>query len=462
MMLRPLIPCVLAAALAGVLAPAAPSAQARAARAMWLWNPKPALTDDSARASLFAFLEREGIGRVWAQVSTEPGPTPRLALGAEWTRLLAEAHRRGIRIEALDGDPTFALKAYHHLTLRVVDALVAHNRAAERAAQFDGLHLDIEPYLLLAWRFPRARETVLHEYLDLMVECRRRLYEFPGMQFGADIPSWWGSIDERTGRPITDVEYEGVRKSATAHLVDRVDNVGIMNYRNTADGPDGLIAHGTDTLAYADGAKAARIWMGVETTRSAPSPVWFVVGLPSAEADRLLQATDAGISREGSFGGYRVRLFDDGLNTHVGLAVPEPDRATSTAPFLAALARLAARFGVLSAAPTAARAAEAQQQALRGFAWNREWEQAEAMAIVDPASKQTYPGVRANSIMLAKLTFAGLSKAAMEKEVGLAEAAFSRHPSYAGLAIHDYDGYRAIATAPPALRPVRPEAIDRR
>ena len=448
-----LVPVILCLAALVVCAAPTPSAQSKPARALWLWSPGPALTDAAARMALFDLLEREGIGRVWAQIGLEPGPgpAPRVRYQAEWRSLLADAHRRHVRIEALDGDPSYALQAYHHITLRVVDALLAFNRAAGPTEQFDGLHLDIEPYLLIPWRFRLARETILHEYLDLMIECRRRLYEFPGMQFGADIPYWWQSTDDRTGRPIADVAFDGTRKAASAHLIDRVDNVGIMNYRNAADGGDGLIAHGTDLLVYADQAKAARIWMGVETTRSAPSPVWFAIGLPSAEVDRLLERPGTGIGRDNRFGSYRVRVFDDGLNSHIGLSIPEADRVRPTVPFVEALATLAAKFGVLSTPAGAGRAAVAQEQAVRGFSHDREWENPELRPIVDPSTRRSYPGIVATGVMLPKLTFAGLSKAAMQKELALAEQAFSRHASYAGIAIHDYEGYRAIADAPPTV-----------
>ena len=72
-------------------------------------------------------------------------------------------------------------------------------------------------------------------------------------------------------------------------------------------------------------------------------------------------------------------------------------------------------------------------------------------AIVDPATRREYPGVVATSIMLPKLTFAGLPKAAMLKAIGLAEQEFTQHASYAGVAIHDYEGFAAIAGRPPSL-----------
>jgi hypothetical protein len=45
--------------------------------------------------------------------------------------------------------------------------------------------------------------------------------------------------------------------------------------------------------------------------------------------------------------------------------------------------------------------------------------------------------------MVPKLTFAGRSNEEMDRELRAAEAAFARHRSYLGIAVHHYDTYRA-------------------
>lgn len=435
-----------------------------AARAMWLWDPGTRLLDAAARASFFRVLERDRIRTVWAQVETEaapaeqtsppqpgePRPAPRrLTRRDEWRVVLGEAHGRGIRIEALDGDATWALRAYHQIPLAVVDAVMRFNRESGPRQQFDGVHLDIEPYLLIPWRFRRAREQLLREYLDLLLQCQARVYEFPGMQFGVDIPFWWGAIDDRTGRPIGDVRFQGVQKAASDHLLDRLDNVGIMNYRNVAGGKDGLISHGTALLAYADRARRARVWMGVETSTSAPVRVWFAVGLATAEADRRLQQPGQRIALDNTVDGFRARLYDDGINTHVGLSIPDGQADRPAPAFMAALVKLAQDFGALSASSqTAGRADAATQQALRGLRADREWDAPAARPIIDPSSGVAYPGIAATSVMLPKLTFAGLHPDVMRRELAIAEQAFTTHTSYAGVAIHHYGSYVALVGAP--------------
>ena len=421
---------------------------------MWLWDPAPQLSDAAVRAGFFDFLARERVATVWAQVGTEQaaspapparsagiGPARRLTHEAGWREFIGEAHRRNIRVEALDGDPTWALKASHQAPLDVVGAVLAYNRAESPGVRFDGIHFDIEPYLLIPWRFRLARAQMLREYLDLVVQCQMKVREFPGMQFGVDIPWWWQAIDDRTGRAIGDVLFDGTRKAASYHAIDRLDNVGIMNYRNFADGADGLISHGEDLLKYADAARRARIWMGVETSRSAPMLVWYVVGLPTEQMDRLLADPASGIGRDNRVDGFTVRLFDDGTNTHVGLNLGSDDPAHPAAVFLAALTRLARRFGIVSKPGFDEPGGVALRLALRTMAADREWQDPASKPLLDAQTGTEHPGFLGTSIMLPKLTFAGLAPDVMRRELATAEKTFSVHSSYGGIAIHHYESY---------------------
>jgi hypothetical protein len=235
-------------------------------RAVWQWDSRRQVADPAARADFFAFAAREQIRRVWmllphtdAQGVPTDGVTS-LAVNRDALRaLLADAHQRGIAVEVLDGAPQYALAENHGRPLALVDAVIAFNDAAPQGQQFDGVHFDIEPYLLPGWPILELREQILAEYLDLGVESRRRL-ALAGIAFGVDVPYWWQDAAS------AGVTYGGVRKAAALHCIDRFDNVGIMNYQLEADGRSGMIARGTGLLAYADQVRRARVFMGTETT----------------------------------------------------------------------------------------------------------------------------------------------------------------------------------------------------
>jgi hypothetical protein len=429
-------------------------------RLAWHWDPKPALADAAVRTELFDLLVSQRVGTVWAQISTEAltepsGRPPRfrdhavsapraVARASEWRVLIAEAHRRGIRVEALDGDPVWALKAYQAGPLGVVDAVIEYNAQVRPEERFDGIHFDIEPYILLSWRFPRSREQLLRELLDLAVHCQRHVREIGDMQFGVDIPYWWDAIDDKTKRPIGDTLFDGVRKSAAQHLIDRLDNVGIMNYRNSAGGTDGMIANGTPTLDYADRAKGARIYMGVETSLSAPSDTWFVAGPPTDVIDERLQNPDSGVGADGRFFGFKVRIWDDGTNSHLGLVAPDGMGDTPTAEFMDALVHLGRRFSASADTRFRASAEVRRDRAMWSIGKDPEHRNLRVKTIRDDRDKVDYQGFIATSIMLPKITFFGLPASTFARELAAAETAFSAHSSFAGMAIHHVDSLRAI------------------
>lgn len=441
---------------------AAPQEPTPPPRFAWQWSMGPALSDAAARTALFDLMAAHRVTTLWTQVSTDaakPGiaparaasrtvtPTPlTLTRQAEWRVFIAEARRRGIRVEALDGDPAWALKARHAGPLGVVEAVIAYNSSSKPDERFAGIHFDIEPYLLISWRFPRSREQLLRELLELTTRCQQRARE-TGMQFGVDIPFWWDVIDDATGRPIADTLFEGVRKSAARHLIDRLDNVGIMNYRNTAAGSDGLIAHGTPILAYADTVKGARIYMGVETSLSDPSDTWFVAGPPTEVVNERLQNPETGVGADGQFDGFTVRLLDDGTNTHVGLVAPDGMGETPTPVFREALVRLGRRFAA-SADPRFTASAEARRD--RGM-WvagrDPERTNLRARVIRDEREQLDYLAFVATTIMLPKITFYGLPVSVFARELAAAETAFAAYRSFGGIAIHHLDSLGALKDA---------------
>jgi hypothetical protein len=426
-------------------------------RAMWLWNPSPLLADATARHDFIEFCRREHVERVWMQVGTTDRPAARghapivtLDHAEGWRGLIAEAHEAGLKIEALDGSPRYALKTNHGAALSVVDAIMAYNRSSPPGSRFDGFHFDNEPYLLRAWHFPVARESLLREFLELNAGAQQRVHTQPGMEYGIDIPFWWQSIDDRTGRPTADVLWRGKRLAASYHCIELLDNVGIMNYRNRAEGSDGMIAHGSALLDYADRARHAKLYMGVETSEPTPTRVWFAVGVPNDIFNRLAEREFGTTEGPARYQGFKVHTFDDEANTHIGLEVPEDgSRGPELQAGVAAPAKL---FGV-SVSPELLPKADAMRAA--AFAALREtgeWRDMKARPI--PGGEGiVYPGFEATGITLAKLTFANVPLATMRQELEKAETAFLKHPSYAGLAIHHYVTFRVMMREAPARTP---------
>jgi len=428
---------LVAAGCAAVRGTVAPSGDP-VSRGMWVWSSAEVLGRPASWPDLFEFSRRQGIAALWMQITTArtgadaSGP-PRLAVTAAdaWRAFITAAHRRGLAVEALDGDPTYADAAFHDVPLAIADAVLAFNAASTPGARFDGLHFDNEPYLLPAWHDPAAREQLLHGYLALNDEIQRRVSRARPMTFGVDMPFWWsGTGDGRADADVT-VTYEGVRQSAAAHTLRRVDAVTVMDYRNEASGPDGLVALASPFLSDAALARHARVRIGVETQRLRSAAAWFAVGAAGSAARRTLGHT----WRERYPGDpFRLHSISDGERLHLGVAMPSAEAGVAPAE----LVQIARDFG--SPLPPDAVTAGADAAALTRTG---EWASVRPAPIVDPASGRRYRGFVAVHVPQPKLTFATRPDAFAD-ETAAADRAFRQFSFYRGIAIHDYDGLRAL------------------
>src|SRR5258705_2123930 len=249
------------------LEPSGAAVQQIVSRVLWVWASGPLLHDLRERAMFFDFRERHSIGVAGVFIETDASPTGRrLKHAAEWAALLAEGRRHGMRLHALDGDPAYALRSQHDVVLAIVDAVISYNASVAPAARFYGIHFDIEPYLLPAWKQPATREPLLADYLELNARVAKRAHA-AGLVYGVDIPFWWQSIDDATGKAVSMTTFRGIRRTATEHLLTLVDNVGVMAYRNVATGPDGIVGLALDTLERADRIGEADVFVGIETEK---------------------------------------------------------------------------------------------------------------------------------------------------------------------------------------------------
>ena len=403
-------------------------------RALWLWDPAPLLDNARESAAFFDFCERQRIAVVWAQIRTStPGGSRRLDRPSDWQRFLAAAHRRDVKVHALDGDPHFALREQHLVPLSIVEAIVAYNAAAGPAERFDGIHFDNEPHILLQWRVPRLREQILSAFLDLNAQAAA-IAKRGGLAYGVDIPFWWQAIDEQTREAAGIVTFHGVRQPATWHLLEMVDNLGIMDYRTMASGPDGIVAHATPILERAERAGEARVYVGVETSVERGT-FWFLLGAPrdAVQAAIASQSPAASLLER-----HRARVVDDGAVVHVGVE-DSPEAAAGLTEIARALR-----------APKFDSSDRVLESARPAFGKEGEWQDLRPRSIPagDPAApgrvEGTYAGAMATLQTSPRVTFAGQSLAEMQRQLAQSETAFAAYRRYSGIAIHDYAAFRML------------------
>ncbi len=414
------------------------------ARPMWLWDTPKVLLDAAARAELLAFCACQGIDGLWMQVALEreraADGTPLLQHAAAWRTLLREAHAAGLTVEALEGAPIYALTPHHGEALAVVDAVVAFSKAATERDGFDGLHFDIEPHGLYRWRFPESRERMAAGLVEVSLESARRL-RAAGLRFGVALPFWMQVKDEQTGEPLGVVTLEKVRQSAAYHLIDRLDYVAIMSYRDKTTGPNGVVAIAGDLLGHAAAAGKARVYLGLETAADSER-VWFVTGEARERTLAKMRARGEDPDELEPIDGFRRSIADDGTRLHLGLRIPT-GTALDAPALLGAMRQLASAYGTPQADPPGRETDAALSLALGTLDKSGDWRGLVAAPIAGEDGRR-WSGFQGVSITPPTITFGGQPPGDLRREIGAAAPLVAGQPAFAGFALHDYEHLRPL------------------
>jgi len=233
-----------------------PTAGAAAApRAVWVWeqDSRELLLSREAANSAAAFLRARGVTTLYLYADNFKGANLLESRPELYRALLRRLHRRGFRVYALLGSAylhteEYVLPGRRNDALAMLRCALAYNAASAPDQRFDGVNVDIEPYILPQWSTQRDR--LLRLYLDLgraLMELKRSsTVSFP---VGPAIPFWFDGIT---------LDWNGSNKPVSGHVFDIYDYAAIMDYRDHAEGRDGLIALAAGELASAsrDGRKA--------------------------------------------------------------------------------------------------------------------------------------------------------------------------------------------------------------
>lgn len=424
-------------------------------KSLWVWQTESLINSASNRQELFEFCKQQNVRSIWLQMlyqvdRTGTNPVAQIRFAKQFRRLNAEANTYGISIHALDGYPEYALNEQQYVPLTLVQSLIEFNQQSAPTERFAGVHFDNEPHLLVGWHSPKHRRQILAEFLSLNARCQKLIREKSKMEFGIDIPFWWEEIDPLTKIPCGEVRFNGVTKPASFHCIDMLDNVGVMNYRDTADGADGMISHGRDLLAYAEKRKSCEIYMGVETFAYPLQTVEFLFGLPRKDFYRAMDGSAKRLGRLSRIQNYRIRAFDDGARIHIGLEHPEDSTKFDRKSFDAALGFIANQLNLATAEKQAvewksfATALEKSGE-YKNVSYKR-WRPVNGLP-KDASShlhRRSFHSLTVTAFMSPKITFADESLETFELQTGLATDYFSGFKQYRGIAVHCYDTYRKM------------------
>lgn len=181
-------------------------------RSTWLWNPWMLVNDEAATV---AFLKEKSLNKVYLQIDQDISMLI-------YRDFIEKAAAIGIRVYALDGSPEWVSAQGYKDQNRLMSWLKDYQSESTDTQKFQGVHLDVEPYLNSGWATDQA--ATLKSYQSLLIRAQDSASSM-NLPLEADIPFWFDEIayKNKYGKGLL-AEW----------VIANTDSVTIMAYRDHA------------------------------------------------------------------------------------------------------------------------------------------------------------------------------------------------------------------------------------
>lgn len=238
-------------------------------QALWVWG--------TPSRDVVGFAAADGIDTIFVHVP--PGDTTDAAI----VQFVDLAHRSGISVWALGGDPEWA---------RRIGRWSQWVREVHESGMFDGIIVDVEPYLLEDWKDANARASLMERYLRGV----ERMEDAAGSsRIMVTVPFWWDSFSE-----------DGV--AWLRSVMQSSDGVVVMAYRDHVAGPDGILQAASGEIALA-GQVGSIVVLALQADPDAEDGLTFYEEGHGALADARATLL-AAFEDERGFGGLSVHRYE--------------------------------------------------------------------------------------------------------------------------------------------------------
>jgi hypothetical protein len=211
---------------------------------------------------------------------------------------IESADRRRIKVEALAGDPSWTLRANQDRIRQFIAWVNNYNAAAEPNQRFQGLHFDIEPYLLDEWE--TNNRLVLNNWMQSLRFAAKQA-KGTGLKLTLDVPFWIHKLTvPDTGEPFG------------SWLLSQFDCLVLMDYRNFALGDDGIVRNAEAIVQEATSLGKEAI-VAVDTGKSKESKRTTFYSLSLSAMEEQLKLADRQLSRYSGYKGIAVHDYANWL-----------------------------------------------------------------------------------------------------------------------------------------------------
>lgn len=278
---------------------------APSSRAVWTWerDSYAMLESRDAAEAAFDFLRGKRVDTIYLYADAFEGRNLIADQPRRYRAFIAQAHQRGFRVYALLGSAylrteRYVLPDHRKEAMAMLKRVLDYNASAAAEERFDGANLDIEPHLLDEWN-DASRVGLVRDFIDVSAAWMAMKKESgQTLAIGPAMPFWFDGIP---------VQWRGRTRPASEHFADLYDYVALMDYRDHAEGRDGIIAHAAEEMAYAEKI-GKQVVIGLELTPNELKKVTFN-HLTEADLAREIAETEAAYGKSEAFDGFALHHY---------------------------------------------------------------------------------------------------------------------------------------------------------
>ncbi|MGP4108131.1 hypothetical protein [Virgibacillus sp. L01] len=272
-------------------------------KAMWSWFPNEDIDTTENREEMIEFAEEKGVNVIYLNIGERNSDIYLKMHPEQYRKFIKLAHESDIKVYALDGASEWAKEENHHIPISRMLDVFEYNCHSSEDEQFDGVQFDIEPYLLDEWD-TNERGQLIQEYLSglkILNKISKAYSQTHDFEFMVAMPFWFDGEEYET-------TYRGKSMPLSDHVMDTVNSVALMAYRDFAEGRDSITYHIEHEMEYAskNGVKAV---VGVETQYLEPYEKVSFFEEGEAYMNEQLEIVDKMYADEPGYGGQAIHKY---------------------------------------------------------------------------------------------------------------------------------------------------------
>lgn len=274
-------------------------------RAIWMWEAASfaMLAHPDVARNNIAFLKAKDVNTIYLYADEYQGVSKILTQPQQYAFLIKHLHQQDFKVYALLG--SWHLKTHRYVlpqerskALQMFQRVLDYNTRVNPTEQFDGINIDIEPHMLDEWDSQKI--WLLEQWIELSHEFMRlKRQSNLSLKVGPAIPFWLDNIP---------IKWNDHLKPTSQHLQDIYDYVALMDYRDRAEGGDGIISHAENEMTYAANI-GKEVVIGIETGPNEIKKVSFN-HLTEIDMNRELALVYKAFASQRAFAGFVIHHFD--------------------------------------------------------------------------------------------------------------------------------------------------------